>query len=244
MKPFNCLLEQTNDLASFENRYRRFSIATLADPSERGITCSDHIVVTALNPAKVVACETFEEAAAAVLHNTADYLVVPAAYRGVATFLHSADLALADIFVSLLPPLVVAGIHVRCPDHVTTFFYQPATESMLGEVGIACMDETEPVSSNAVAAHAVKGAAGISACITNQLSAERIGLVVYKVLRTAEPMPFFIFAKRDITITSYKTTELQPGEIVAAVRCPTSGQKLDDSRACLFHRKKRRSLLS
>ena len=185
------------DAACFEDRYCRATIATLCDPQERGITCSEHIAHTVLLSSNIFPCGSFEDAATAVLQGKSDYLLVPSAYPHVASFIQSDALALCDMFISPIPPLVVAGILTTCPSHVDLLYYHPATESLIAETGIERIEEAESVCSNAAACYAVKNATNVAACITNRLCANRLGLITYKTLRPAQPMPFLIFRKRD-----------------------------------------------
>lgn len=176
---------------SYSRRMYR-TLGTLADPTVPGITCSDFVARRVMKQFEVIPFESFERAAEAVEVGDIDAFFVPGAYRDVAKFIQSDKFTLTKCIVVPIPALVFAGLSTNPPLESAVVYYQPATESLLPEIPSVAA-KTITVSSNAVACRSVLDAGGTATTITNQPCADYFSLNTYCILRSAQPMPFFLF---------------------------------------------------
>ena len=173
-----------------KRRLYSYKLGTLGDPSAP--TCSEYVARAVCKFKHVQLYGSFEKAASDVVLGSLDIFLVPAAYPHVCHFIHSAELRLLALFVTRIPPMVVAGTLEQMPDQVDVLYHHPATAAMLAQIGCK-FSKVVTVASNVAACRAVTGDADKCVCITNKLAADKFNLRISSVLRPGTPMPFFVF---------------------------------------------------
>jgi hypothetical protein len=191
------------------------SLGTLCDEPD-GLTCSFDAARRCARAGTLKGYPTFEAAAEAVKCGAITSCLVPAAYPGLAALLMDPQLSVDDVFVSVLPPLVLVGRDRNEPRSVEVVFHHPATVRLLDEIGIE-YERAVTVTSNTRACVQVLESSTSAAAITNLLSADHYGLRVYRMLRVGLRMPFiclvraFIKEMPDETNGNHFGEELEQG---------------------------------
>jgi hypothetical protein len=169
------------------------SLGTLGDEGQ-AITCSLDTATRWARSRTIVPYPSFETAAQDVRQGLLSVVLVPAAYPELHRLIMDASLRAEEVFLSKLPPLIVAGRDARPPAKAAVLFHHPATQVLLREVEIN-FERSQFSSSNAQACVDVLSSEAPAIAITNQLCADFHRLSRYRVLRKSIIMPFICFTR-------------------------------------------------
>lgn len=159
------------------------------------VTCSILAVKSLEGSFSIVAFSKFEDAAESLMYKKIDAMVVPGAYPHISRFIMNGQFVVADVFTYIIPPLVFASKCEIFNCKYNVLYNHPATNPLIGEIYTVKWYKQENVDSNSIACLKVLESGENCCAITNASCAEKYGLIVHQIIRSAINMPFVIFKK-------------------------------------------------
>ena len=190
---------------SYPGHYHLYpDVGTLGDPTNPA-TCSQVVLAKLNRTDNPVYYPAFEDAVEDVLSGELSTVMVPAAYRQVASFIQNQALQTVEVLLHPIPPLVVCSEQEMSAYTKLICYFQPATESLLPQIEElypSTKFEYVPVSSNVEACYEHQNSKTPSIAVTNQCSAEMLNLPVRLVLNNEIQMPWLFMQRNDQELNS------------------------------------------
>lgn len=171
------------------------SVGTLCD-DPHGLTCSFYVAKKWAGTKTISPYPTFEDAILGLKEGKVKSVLIPAAYPLINTFIMDYKLRVCEVFLSIIPALVLVAIDGNMPKEAEVIYYHPATAPLLAEINVPYW-KAVPVTSNPKACEKLLLYGGKAIAITNALCLEFYRLINLKTLRDGIVMPFMCFVRSE-----------------------------------------------
>ncbi len=166
-------------------------IGTLGD-NKKGLTCSYETLSQAEISRRISIYPTFELARDSTLRAEVDGFWVPSAYPDIKDFIFDKRLRIANIYLEVIPDLVLAGRNFLQPQTVERIYHHPATINLLKATGVRYESAIATTSNSMACVHALEDPKN-SIAATNATCAQHYKMSIYCRLTENLEMPFLLF---------------------------------------------------